>query len=128
MQSTLGYFLTYLEGTWYPWISLLKKGKGSSAYSSREVMAIAVRSLPFSSDACSRPPTSIRPQDLHGGDIRGACGWDSFLPWERLALPLLRPYGLCVFWPFFGLPFLSPVGWFRPSIFYWNFLLPIFTE
>jgi hypothetical protein len=23
-----------------------------------------------------------------------------------------------VFWPFFGLPFLSPLWWFRPSIFY----------
>jgi hypothetical protein len=29
---------------------------------------------------------------------------------------------LYVFWPFFGLPFLSPLWWFRPSIFYWIFV------
>jgi hypothetical protein len=38
-------------------------------------MAIVVRSLPFlRSDACSRPPTTIRSHDLHVGDIRGVEG------------------------------------------------------
>jgi hypothetical protein len=30
---------------------------------------------------------------------------------------------LCVFWPFFGLPFLSPLWWFQPLIFYWIFVV-----
>jgi hypothetical protein len=38
-------------------------------------MAIVVRSLPFlRSDACSRPPTTIRSYDLHASDIRRAVG------------------------------------------------------
>ncbi len=37
------------------------------------------------------------------------------------SLPFFGSCRLCVFWPFFGLPFLSPLRWFWPSIIYWIF-------
>ncbi len=44
-----------------------------------------------------------------------------------LFLGFLR--AVCVFWPFFGLPFLSPLWWFWfwPLIFYWIFVICLFT-
>jgi len=38
-------------------------------------------------------------------------------------LPFFGPFRLCIFWPFFGLPFLSPLGWFWPSIFFIGFFI-----
>jgi hypothetical protein len=36
--------------------------------------------------------------------------------------PFFGRFELYVCWPFFGLPFLSPLGWFWPLIFYWIFV------
>jgi hypothetical protein len=64
----------------------------------------------LASDVCSRPPIIIRFHDLHAGDIKGAVGEIYLLPQEGLFLSLfLGSCGFCIFWPFFGLPFLSPL-------------------
>ncbi len=49
---------------------------------------------------------SIRSHDLHAGDIRGAVG--EIISYHVIGSSSLRffgSFGLCVFWPFFGLPF-----------------------
>jgi hypothetical protein len=41
----------------------------------QRVLAFAIeRNIVFASDACSRPPTTIKSHDLHVGDIRGNVG------------------------------------------------------
>jgi hypothetical protein len=60
----------------------------------------------LTSDACSRPPIIIRSHDLHASDIRGVVG--EIAPYDE------RNYLS---------PFLSPLGWFWPSFFYWGFLV-----
>ncbi len=48
----------------------------------------------------------------------------NFKAWYHASLvPFFGSCELCVFWPFFGFPFLSPLWWFRPSIFYWVFVV-----
>ncbi len=82
---------------------------------------------------CPKPSIIIKSHDLHVGDIREAKGeiafyLDSFLPRqlstsiETNLLPFFGPFQLCVFWPSFDLPFLSPLGWFWALIFYWIFV------
>ncbi len=74
------------------------------------------------SDACSKPPITIRSHNLHACDIKRVMS-EIISYHERLVLSLfLGLMGLCIFWPFFGLPFLCPVRQFRPLIFYWIFV------
>ncbi len=78
-------------------------------------------------DYC-KPPTIIKFHNLHASDFRRAMVEIASYH-ERDSLPIFGPFGLCVFWPFFGLPFLSPLGWFWPLFFYWlPFIMMLFTS
>jgi hypothetical protein len=69
------------------------------------------KKIVLASDAYSRPPITIKSHDLHACNIKRVKG-NSFLPQEGLTLSLFLFFGSCglyVFWPFFGLPFLSPL-------------------
>jgi hypothetical protein len=79
------------------------------------VLAFAIeRKIVVMNDACSRPHIIIRFHDLHAGDIRKVVGEIIFYH-ERDKLSPSFFFGSCklfIFWPFFGLPFLSPLRWF----------------
>jgi len=63
------------------------------------------RKITLAGDACSRPPIISRLQKT----LKGL--WVRYFPTMRGINLLLffSSYGLFVFWPFFGLPFLSPL-------------------
>jgi len=83
------------------------------------------RKIALVGDACFRPPIIIRSHDLHVNDIRKAVSEIASTMRKTSSLPLFGPFGLCVCWPFFGLPFLSPLGWFQPLIFLLDFCFSI---
>jgi len=57
-------------------------------------------------NVCSRPLITIKSHDLHVGDIRRVVGEIvSYHEKDKLS-PFFGSYGLCVFWPFFGFPFV----------------------
>ncbi len=63
----------------------------------------------LASDACSKPPITIISHDLYAGDIRGVVG-EIVSYHERInSLAFFGSSELCILWPFFGLPFLSPL-------------------
>jgi len=67
-------------------------------------------------------PIIIRSHNLHARNIKRVMG-EIISYHERLVFSLfLGLMGLCIFWPFFGLPLLCPLRWFRPLIFYWIFV------
>jgi hypothetical protein len=75
------------------------------------------RKIALAGDVCSKPLITIKSHDLHPSNIRGVVGEiASYHERNKLSL-FFGSYGLCVFWPFFGLPFLSPLWWFWPSFF-----------
>jgi len=90
----------------------------------QQALASAIeKKIVLVSDACSRPPIIIRSHNLHIGDIKRAMGEITPTTKGINFLPFFGSCGLFIFWPFFGLPFLSPMSWFWPSIFYW---IPLF--
>jgi len=96
----------------------------------QHVLAFAIkRNITLVSDVCSRLPITITFHVLHVDDIRVALGEVvSFDERDRLSPFFLGSCRMYVFWLFFGLPFLSPLQWFRPSIFYWIFVTTSFSH
>ncbi len=76
--------------------------------------SIIERKIVLASDACSRPPTTIRSHNLHVGDIKGAMGeiasyhkrdWLSPSPWALRVVCLLAflwPPPFCLPWDGFS--------------------------
>ncbi len=63
------------------------------------------RKIALAKDAYSRPPIIIKFHNLHANDIREVVGEIvSYNKRDQLS-PFFGSYRLCVFWPFFGLPF-----------------------
>ncbi len=79
--------------------------------------SIIERKIALVGDACSRPPITIRSHDLHVGNIKGVVG--EITSWLSPLFLVLG--GLYVFWPFFGLPFLSRLGGFVHRSFFLEF-------
>jgi hypothetical protein len=59
-------------------------------------------------DVCYKPPIIIRPHDLHVGNSRGVVGEIVSYHERDLLSPFFGSCKLCIFWPFFGLPFCLP--------------------
>ncbi len=71
---------------------------------------IIKRKIALVSDDCSRCPIIIRSHDLHVSDIRGAMG--EIISYQEMDYLFPFFFGSCklfIFWPFFSLPFLSPL-------------------
>jgi len=95
----------------------------------RALASTIERKIMLMSDTCSRPPICIWSHNLHACNIKGAMGEIiSYHMRGITSLPFFCSYRLFVFWPFFGLPFLSPPWWFWPSIFYSPFFLSSLRE
>jgi hypothetical protein len=71
--------------------------------------SVTKKKIALASDACSKPPIIIRSHDLHAGDIKGAMGKIASYHKELVISFCFGSYGLFIFWPLFGLPFLSPL-------------------
>ncbi len=59
-------------------------------------------------DVCSKPPITIRPRNLHVGNIKGYMGEITSYHERDSFSPFFGSCGVCIFWPFFGLPFCLP--------------------
>ncbi len=68
------------------------------------------RKIMLAGDVCSRPPITMGSHNLHACDIRRAM--DEITSYHKRVQFFFFFFGSCklfVFWPFFGLPFLSPL-------------------
>jgi hypothetical protein len=73
----------------------------------RALVSVIERKIVLVGDVYSRPP--IRSHELHVSDIRKVVGEiTSYHETDQLS-PFFGSYGLCIFWPFLGLPFLFPL-------------------
>jgi hypothetical protein len=83
------------------------------------------RKIALVGDVCFKPPIIIKSHNFHVGDIKRAMGEITSYHERDYLSPFFSFFGfykVCIFWPFFGLFFLSPWWWFWPSIFYWIFV------